>query len=179
MEEPREQVRRVVDRETKATTVDVSDVINRILEENRADIVDRRIKLAIDNDLESISGNQTQIYQVFSNLISNAILHNDGDPPLISVKCLSEEPVGTHKYLVWDNGSGIAADDIPRVFEAYFRARTAGAGSGSRSSTRSSALMAARSAPTTMRAPASSSPSAISRVSEPPVVRPSQGFASQ
>lgn len=68
-----------------------------------------------------------RLRQVLDNLISNAVKYNrDGGE--IALGCTSD---GTTTWiLVRDTGSGIAEDDLDRLFERYFRARTDVDGTG-------------------------------------------------
>ena len=72
-----------------------------------------------------------EMMQAISNLIANSIYAMPhGGQLTISVEDSKEPEVGT-VLQVSDNGSGIAADDLPRVFEAFFTTRaTVGTGIG-------------------------------------------------
>ena len=89
------------------------------------------IRLSLPDAPPQLSCVRTQLYQVFSNLIGNAIDHmGDADAPLIEVE-VSEE--SDHCVVcVRDNGVGIAARDHERVFEIF---QTLGRRSGERRST--------------------------------------------
>ena len=65
----------------------------------------------------------TQIEQVFQNLISNAIKFRSEAPPLIFVDC--DEGAGEYHFTVRDNGVGIPAHRLERIFEVYPRVVTA------------------------------------------------------
>jgi len=53
---------------------------------------------------------------VFTNLLNNAVQHNDADQP--HVRVVGDERNDTVEIVVEDNGSGIADDERERVFEA-------------------------------------------------------------
>lgn len=59
---------------------------------------------------------------ILTNLLSNAIKYTK-DNPQISVKM--EQDDGWLHILVKDNGIGIPYEELPRIFERYFRASTA------------------------------------------------------
>ena len=69
-----------------------------------------------------ISGDAKKLEQVFTNLLSNAVKYAP-DSPRIEV-CLAASG-GQMVVSVRDQGLGIPADDLPRLFQRYFRARTA------------------------------------------------------
>ena len=71
----------------------------------------------------------THIYQLFSNLIKNAFEYCDSDSPIIEVRAL-DKANGEHRYLVRDNGSGIPADLIERIFIPFSRGSSGQTGIG-------------------------------------------------
>ena len=61
---------------------------------------------------------RTRLYQVFSNLVGNAIDHMGSvQQPRISVAI--ESAGDFHRISVRDNGQGIAAEDHQRIFEVF------------------------------------------------------------
>jgi signal transduction histidine kinase len=65
-----------------------------------------------------INGDSYRIEQVFSNLISNAIKYGNGSPILITL----EEKKGKACLSIQDEGIGIAADKLNKIFDRYERA---------------------------------------------------------
>lgn len=103
------------------TVVDVSEVARSILEEGSALIEQKGIKVVIDEDLGFLTANRTQVYQVFSNLISNAIRHNGSKQPVVEARFLCRTAEDGNRYLVRDNGSGIPQDRLEQVFLPFFK----------------------------------------------------------
>jgi signal transduction histidine kinase len=78
-----------------------------------------------------VAGDQTQIQQVFINLILNAmdaVADVSEDRRLIQV--LVESHASMVCITVQDRGSGIAPEDIPKVFESFFSTKQRGMGLG-------------------------------------------------
>lgn len=100
--------------------VDVTQIVTRVLSELEDEIRKKRIRVKVDSDLGRIRANNTQVYQVFSNLIGNAVAHNDSKEPVVLVLYLGDEPGGGHRYLVKDNGSGITPDDLDHIFRPLY-----------------------------------------------------------
>jgi signal transduction histidine kinase len=67
-----------------------------------------------------VFGDRKLLFQVFSNLLSNAIKYSR-DEIHIKVSACSDE--ATTCVTIADRGLGIPAEDLPEVFERYFRGR--------------------------------------------------------
>jgi signal transduction histidine kinase len=110
--------------------VDISEVVKRVLHEKEANILEKGVRVELIEDLGHVVGDQTQMYQVFSNLIGNAIKHNTSSEPSIGVSYLGDDDDGAHRYLVRDNGSGIADEDMDSLFVPFFKGPTGETGVG-------------------------------------------------
>jgi two-component system phosphate regulon sensor histidine kinase PhoR len=76
------------------------------------------VELIVDSDA-GLLGEETEIQSVVSNLVSNALRYTPEDG---TVKiCWQVDDAGGH-LSVEDSGIGIAAEDIPRLTERFFRA---------------------------------------------------------
>ena len=79
----------------------------------------RRIALHAELIPAACVGDPGQIDQVVTNLLTNAIDHSiEGG----EVRVSTEVVPGCVRLVVADNGSGIAPDDLPHVFERFYRA---------------------------------------------------------
>ena len=110
--------------------VNVADVVERIREENTSEIEQRRIELVAVEPLGSVIASPTHVYQLFANLVRNCIKHCESDRPVITVKRLDDDPDGSHRYLVCDNGRGIPPELLDKIFEPFFKGKTGGTGIG-------------------------------------------------
>ena len=100
--------------------VDVSDVVARILDERRQLLEEKGVKVVTDDDLGLVIADETHVYQVFSNLLANAVAHNTNPEPRVSITYLGVDGDG-HRYSVRDNGEGIAPWDLDKVFMPFFK----------------------------------------------------------
>jgi signal transduction histidine kinase len=80
---------------------------------------ERGVKIISELSALEITGDSERLAQVVTNLLTNAIQYNlpDGE---VRVKLESQD--GMAVLTVSDKGQGIAAEDLPRVFERFYRA---------------------------------------------------------
>jgi two-component system, OmpR family, sensor kinase len=88
---------------------------------------ERQVKIECAVPSISCVGDAERMGQVLTNLLSNAIEYNK---PSGEVRVGAEVAEGVVKLTVADTGAGIAAEDLPRVFERFYRADKARSGSG-------------------------------------------------
>ncbi len=95
---------------------------------------DSNVTLSVDTDagLPTVIGDGDRLLQVFTNLVDNALknVQASGKVTLNAQRDESDRLIVIH---VTDTGSGIAAEDLPHVFERFYQAdksRSGGQGSG-------------------------------------------------
>lgn len=113
----------------KRSPVNIADVVTRAVERLRAqaDRAGLQVKLDIASGLPSVSADEGRIEQVLVNLVHNAIKFT---PPGGTVRIAAKADGDYLLVSVSDTGVGIAADDLPRVFERFYKADRARAGGG-------------------------------------------------
>jgi PAS domain S-box-containing protein len=114
----------------RVTKVNVRDVVENVLDENAVALRKMGIKVKVGEDLGSVRANQTHVYQIFANLVRNAIYHSGADYPEIEIKRLPTIESKAHRFLVKDNGVGIPSDKIHKIFIPFFRGPDGGTGIG-------------------------------------------------
>jgi K+-sensing histidine kinase KdpD len=109
--------------------VDVGRIVRRVVDDNRSELDERSVTIEVDDDLGLVHANSTHVYQIFSNLIRNALAHNDNPVPCVMVSYLGDDENGAHRYLVRDNG-GLSPEIINKVFEPFVKGEGGGTGIG-------------------------------------------------
>jgi PAS domain S-box-containing protein len=83
---------------------------------------EKRVRLSIPDDPPTLLADTTQLYQLFSNLIGNAVSHREPvlrDDARGRIDVEIEEVEGGWTIAVSDDGPGIALEDQERVFEMF------------------------------------------------------------
>lgn len=112
------------------SAIDVGNVVSGVIGEHGHEIKEYGIEVKAGDELGTVMGNETQVYQIFSNLIGNAIKYNDSSEPVIEVSFLGRDDHGLMAYRVRDNGSGVDEDVREKVFTPFYRGEGGGTGIG-------------------------------------------------
>ncbi|MGH9325752.1 MAG: sensor histidine kinase [Terriglobia bacterium] len=106
--------------------VHVAEVIEAALEGNRTAVktsgatVERRI----DPDLPPVVGDAAAVTRCLRNLISNAIKYGGANPKLSILARIEETETGPEVQIdVEDQGPGIQTQDVPHIFEPFYRGK--------------------------------------------------------
>ncbi|MBN2168631.1 MAG: response regulator [Actinobacteria bacterium] len=110
--------------------VNIREIVDAIVDEMDSDIEKLGIKIEIDDNLGQLYGNPTQINQIFSNILNNAIWHNDNEDPVIKISYRGETPDEGHRYVIRDNGPGINNMEMERIFLPFYKGQNGKTGIG-------------------------------------------------
>jgi PAS domain S-box-containing protein len=98
--------------------VDCEELLDRTVENLRSSIIDAGAVITHDL-LPTVSGDDTQLLQVFQNVIGNAIKFQRDDPPQIHVSAVKNK--NEWIFSVKDNGIGIESRHLDRIFVIFQR----------------------------------------------------------
>jgi two-component system NtrC family sensor kinase len=119
-------------RKTDSRVVEVS--ISNLLEEitylssQRAKYNNVEIKTKFEDNLPPVPASETEMQQVFLNLVNNALdaMGKDGGIITLDAKRIDENIIVT----VSDNGMGIAEANLARIFDPFYTTKPVGKGTG-------------------------------------------------
>lgn len=100
---------------------DLGGIIRRVCDERLELAPSHDIKIDIQKDLPPLMMDEKIIHQMMVNLVSNAVKYSPRHP-LVEVKAYREGRAAIIK--VTDQGVGIPAGELPKIFTRYFRAST-------------------------------------------------------
>ncbi len=86
----------------------------------------RKIEVSLPDEPVCVWVDRERLGQVLSNLLTNAMKYSEADRP---VRLTLRGQSGKAQVVVEDEGVGIPSDELPLIFDRFFRARTARSGS--------------------------------------------------
>ena len=100
------------------TQVDLNKTLKNVLNDLQTQIKANESNITFPN-LPTINADEQQLYQVFQNLLTNAIKFRGDKKPIITI--LHEEKTNFHHFEVIDNGIGISEKAASKVFIVFKR----------------------------------------------------------
>lgn len=123
------RVGRGVDKDKEEQKVDLNEVVKEVLELQRKKIAENKATIKTD-ELPVIKTFRSPVFQIFNNLISNALKYSDSERD-VKVKISSEEHKNEWVFSVADNGIGIEKEYYDKIFQIFQRLHPKQAYSGS------------------------------------------------
>lgn len=113
-------------KEIEKKLISLSEVINKVVEQLKPKTEEKKLSLSIENfaSNSSINANPDAMEQLLSNLICNAIKYTPrGGKILLNVqRSTLSDPV---QVSIVDTGIGIPQEELPHIFEDFYRAKNA------------------------------------------------------
>jgi len=100
------------------SAVDLRAIATDAVADARVVAPQRQISLSADGPV-LVTGDDTRLRQVLGNLVRNALVHTPQQTS-IEVAVATDDSVG--RVSVSDHGPGLAAEDVERIFEPFYRA---------------------------------------------------------
>ncbi|WP_108924427.1 sensor histidine kinase [Mycobacterium montefiorense] len=106
--------------------VDLADLVNNAVNDAAVAAPTHQWVKDLPEEPVWVRGDHARLHQLVSNLLSNAALHTPPDVTVTTaIACHRGDPDAPHAQLtVTDDGPGIDADLLPRLFERFVRANT-------------------------------------------------------
>jgi two-component system sensor histidine kinase KdpD len=106
---------------------DLSELIGAVVDRIQSRVAGRQVMLEIPDELPPVSCDYTQIDQVVTNLLENAVIHT---PPGTAVIARAQRDNGVVRVEIVDRGPGIPSSDRERLFRPFERGHTRAPGTG-------------------------------------------------
>lgn len=107
---------------------DIPALLNDVLLgfENQAGTKEVQITIAVSDPMPAVVLSPVRMREVLHNLLSNAIRHTPIGGKIEVSALIENEPSPNLKISIVDNGEGIAAEDLEKVFERFYKASDSG-----------------------------------------------------
>ena len=103
----------------KPESFDVESVVDDIIKDIEPSLKELGAQVT-RGGLPSLKGNKTQIYQLFQNLVGNALKYqSSGIKPFVKIDC--EDKGAELEFAISDNGIGIEEHQLTKIFEVFER----------------------------------------------------------
>jgi two-component system, OmpR family, sensor histidine kinase KdpD len=101
----------------------IGDVIATVLErlELSGQLEGREVRVDVADDIPLAPMDHTQIEQVLTNLLENALKYSPADRPVRISAALTEEPERELEVRVSDEGVGVPASELHAIFDKFYR----------------------------------------------------------
>jgi signal transduction histidine kinase len=95
------------------------EMLQEVSEQLRPTLKQRQIDLSIADGLPTVLGDKARLREVFYNLLSNAVKFSDKPHGRIQISCKLDD--NDCVFAIADNGPGIPADELARIFVPFRR----------------------------------------------------------
>ena len=106
---------------------DIKKLIETVIEEMMPKVAEKKLEIkaeGLDREVPEVWADVDRVHQVLVNLISNAVKYSDKG----TITVRADFSMSVVRVSVTDTGIGIAPDEIPHLFEKFYRASNADSG---------------------------------------------------
>ncbi|HKV53004.1 MAG TPA: ATP-binding protein, partial [Candidatus Binataceae bacterium] len=105
--------------------IDLAGLAREVVDQFQIPAEEKNVKLSADLDANAVvSADHTQIERLLSNLLSNAIKYTP-EGGWVRVRIGQAGSPGWAQMVVEDNGVGIPAENLPHIFDRFYRVKNA------------------------------------------------------
>jgi signal transduction histidine kinase len=99
--------------------VNLRELAEKTLRSFETEAADKKLRLSVEGSCPEIGADRDRIRQVLVNLLSNAVKYT---PPGGAIRIVLSERDDSVLLAVEDNGIGIPEEELPLIFERFYRA---------------------------------------------------------
>ena len=115
------------DREQAANNVEVLDVVNEVVENVNFECKEDRVSVDSGVPNTIVAGHRGALLSAIENIVRNAVRHGPAGSPVRIVVSAGDKTLNVD---IIDEGAGVAEDDLPHLFEPFFRTRASAEADG-------------------------------------------------
>ncbi|MFW5878415.1 MAG: PAS domain-containing sensor histidine kinase, partial [Myxococcota bacterium] len=102
--------------------ISLASYLDTLLERSDVMVEMERVRTDVPEDLRAVSADPDRLDRILMNLVSNALKYSPPqEPVVVAARRQGEEVVVS----VIDRGAGVAPEDLPHIFDRFYRARGA------------------------------------------------------